>query len=349
MAQNVDPRSYLPGSMVGGMPVRGDTGITPRLPLHATPMLATPYQAGFQSNGTARAPSGRKRRAVGTGPGQRPRSDDYTKTQALNGRPPSGSNPNSFASRTQGYSGSDDFVDPQDAVDLEAAAQPVRERRRRSSHQAGQPNAYGEFPREPLPSTAAVGAASVPAPAPAPPEPPAQVSAPESAPAPVPVIARQAPMESPLHSARHHRQRLDAARDDLPVDETVPDHDIGPVDPEREFNQYEQEMNKQTDLQQEPNHQQYSQPQPTRSNTRRASAGPPEPWEWAADKSPLQKLEGRLNTISKTKEEKRARVLRAEQRLRERRRSEQAGDATMSRSTSRRTPGGRYSVPSTLR
>ena len=108
-------------------------------------------------------------------------------------------------------------------------------------------------------------------------------------------------------------------------------------------------MNKQNDTQNEPGDYQYGQSQPRRSNMRRAPAGPPEPWEWATDKSPLQKLEGRLNTISKTKEEKRARVVRAEQRLRERRRSEQAGEVTVNRSTSRRASGGRYSVPKDTR
>ena len=340
MAQHVDPRSYLPGPMVGGMPVRGDTRITPRLPLHATPMSAGPYQEGFQSNGTARAPSGRKRRAVGTGPGQRPQSMNYTQTQVLNGHSPSGNNPNSFASRTQGYAGSDDFVSSQDAVDLEAAVQPVRERRRRSSHQASHLNAYAESPREPPPSVAAVSAASMPASAPAPLENSAQVSAYEPAPAPV---------EPPSHSARRRRQQIYAARDDPSLDEAVPNLDVHHVDPERESKRYEKEIAKQSDLLQESKAQQYSQRQPIRSNTRHASAGPPEPWEWATDKSPLQKLEGRLNTISKTKEEKRARAERAEQRLRERRRSEQAGDATVDRSNSKRTPGGRYSVPKDTR
>lgn len=53
-----------------------------------------------------------------------------------------------------------------------------------------------------------------------------------------------------------------------------------------------------------------------RSNARRASTGVTEPRaEWAADRSPLQKLEVKLNDISK--EEKRARVEEAEQQLRE--------------------------------
>ncbi len=55
---------------------------------------------------------------------------------------------------------------------------------------------------------------------------------------------------------------------------------------------------------------------PSRSNTRRSSTGLTEPRsEWAADRSPLQKLEVKLNDISK--EEKRARVAEAEQQLRE--------------------------------
>ena len=57
-------------------------------------------------------------------------------------------------------------------------------------------------------------------------------------------------------------------------------------------------------------------PSPGRSNTKQASIGAIEsPSEWAADRSPLQKLEVKLNDISK--EEKRARVQEAEQRLRE--------------------------------
>ena len=55
---------------------------------------------------------------------------------------------------------------------------------------------------------------------------------------------------------------------------------------------------------------------PLRSGIRRTSAGGAErPTEWAPDRSPLQKLEVKLNDISK--EEKRARVQEAEQRLRE--------------------------------
>ncbi|KAL8697234.1 MAG: hypothetical protein Q9224_002415, partial [Gallowayella concinna] len=57
---------------------------------------------------------------------------------------------------------------------------------------------------------------------------------------------------------------------------------------------------------------------PSRSNTRRMSAGGVDPRkEWAVDRSPLQKLEGKLIDISK--EEKRARVEEAEHLLRERR------------------------------
>ena len=55
---------------------------------------------------------------------------------------------------------------------------------------------------------------------------------------------------------------------------------------------------------------------PVRSNTRKSSAGQADTRkEWAPDRSPLQKLEVKLNDISK--EEKRARVEKAEQRLRE--------------------------------
>ena len=55
---------------------------------------------------------------------------------------------------------------------------------------------------------------------------------------------------------------------------------------------------------------------PARSNTRKSSTGQADPRrEWAPDRSPLQKLEVKLNDISK--EEKRARMEKAEQRLRE--------------------------------
>ncbi len=57
-------------------------------------------------------------------------------------------------------------------------------------------------------------------------------------------------------------------------------------------------------------------PPPARSNARKSSAGHADAGrEWAPDRSPLQKLEVKLNDISK--EEKRARVEKAEQRLRE--------------------------------
>lgn len=56
---------------------------------------------------------------------------------------------------------------------------------------------------------------------------------------------------------------------------------------------------------------------PSQSNTRRPSASGNDPRkEWAVDRSPLQKLEGKLNDISK--EEKRARVEEAERLLRKR-------------------------------
>ncbi|KAL8993168.1 MAG: hypothetical protein Q9169_006554, partial [Polycauliona sp. 2 TL-2023] len=56
---------------------------------------------------------------------------------------------------------------------------------------------------------------------------------------------------------------------------------------------------------------------PSRSNTRRMSANGQDPRkEWAVDRSPLQKLEGKLIDISK--EERRARVEEAEQLLKER-------------------------------
>ena len=84
---------------------------------------------------------------------------------------------------------------------------------------------------------------------------------------------------------------------------------------------------------------------PHESN-RRASAGVAQPpkKEWAADRSPLQKLEVKLNDISK--EEKRARVQEAEQRLREsrgydrRRSSGQEGDRSVDPTQSRRVSAG---------
>ena len=86
-------------------------------------------------------------------------------------------------------------------------------------------------------------------------------------------------------------------------------------------------------------------PTPQESN-RRASAGVAQPAkkEWAADRSPLQKLEVKLSDISK--EEKRARVQEAEQRLREsqgydrRRGSGKEGDRSVDRSQSRRVSAG---------
>lgn len=65
-----------------------------------------------------------------------------------------------------------------------------------------------------------------------------------------------------------------------------------------------------------------SAPVPARSGTRRSSAGAADPLkEWAPDRSPLQKLEVKLNDISK--EEKRARVEKAERKLRERQAEEE--------------------------
>lgn len=82
-----------------------------------------------------------------------------------------------------------------------------------------------------------------------------------------------------------------------------------------------------------------------RSKSRRVSAGAAEsPTEWAADRSPLQKLEVKLNDISK--EEKRARVEEAEQLLRESnagsrpRRSSQEIESTSHRRQSRRASAG---------
>jgi hypothetical protein len=62
--------------------------------------------------------------------------------------------------------------------------------------------------------------------------------------------------------------------------------------------------------------------QPVRSNTIKSATGES---DWASDRSPLQRLEVKLNDISK--EEKRARVMEAEQRLRERQQREGQGQA----------------------
>ena len=84
-------------------------------------------------------------------------------------------------------------------------------------------------------------------------------------------------------------------------------------------------------------------PPPVRSNTRKSSAGQADSRkEWAPDRSPLQKLEVKLNDISK--EEKRARVEKAEQKLREskaneeRRRGSQGTEPVVERISSRRAP-----------
>ena len=82
---------------------------------------------------------------------------------------------------------------------------------------------------------------------------------------------------------------------------------------------------------------------PTRSSTKRTSGKSTDPRkEWAPDRSPLQKLEVKLNDISK--EEKRARVEKAERRLRERKAEEerqrnQSGQAATQDGVSRNTQG----------
>ena len=79
-----------------------------------------------------------------------------------------------------------------------------------------------------------------------------------------------------------------------------------------------------------------------RSKTRRGSSGPQAQKEWAADRSPLQKLEVKLSDISK--EEKRARVQEAEQALRDSgvddrpRRSSQGASRAVARASSTLTP-----------
>ena len=82
---------------------------------------------------------------------------------------------------------------------------------------------------------------------------------------------------------------------------------------------------------------------PVRSATVKSSAGG-SPGDWAADRSPLQRLEVKLNDISK--EEKRARVQEAEQRLRDaqarkdRRHASQPLEPVAKRATSQRAASG---------
>ena len=82
-----------------------------------------------------------------------------------------------------------------------------------------------------------------------------------------------------------------------------------------------------------------------RSSTRRSSAAAdPSKKEWAPDRSPLQKLEVKLNDISK--EEKRARVEKAERKLRDsqgsgkRRAMSQGAELAMNQTSSRRASAG---------
>ena len=87
-------------------------------------------------------------------------------------------------------------------------------------------------------------------------------------------------------------------------------------------------------------------PVANRASTRRSSAGPAPltQKEWAPDRSPLQKLEVKLSDISK--DEKRARVQEAEQRLRDSKPyAKQSGSSNrryeaMDRTSSKRTSGG---------
>ena len=81
---------------------------------------------------------------------------------------------------------------------------------------------------------------------------------------------------------------------------------------------------------------------PIRSGSRRVSSGGAErQTEWAPDRSPLQKLEVKLNDISK--EEKRARVQEAEQLLRD---SQAAGAAQRTNSNPQRTGSKRTAIRS---
>ena len=360
MAQRVDPRSYLPGSMVGGAPIRVDARVTPRLPLHPTGPINAPYPQGFESNGVARGPSGRKRRAVGTGPGPRPPSIDSRQAQASNGRSQSTNHPSSFASRARGFSAGEDHMSAEDAINFEAAAQPAKDSRRREPARA---NSYHEYeydmpPVKPMPVQGSAPPAARPAQVLKPDLTQASttmstsvsVPEPQIAPAPAPISAPTEQMEQRRQTLQPSEQR-EITRDVSPLDSPLPSPDGGPVSLEFGPDQRDDTVipHNSNGRRQDSSSRQQNPQQPTQSSVRRASAGAPEPWEWAADKSPLQKLEGRLNTISLTKEEKRARVERAEQRLRERRRSEQGGEAGLRRSTSRRTSGARYSVPKDTR
>ena len=348
MAQRVDPRSYMPEPMVGDMPVRGDMRVTPRLPLHATPGSAGSFPGTFPSNGAARPPSGRKRRAVGTGPGQRPRSIDYTQAQVHRGHSPPANSPSSFVNRVQGYTGNDSVVRPQERVDVEAAGPSTSETRRRRTHQPGYIDAYD--PRNLPPLTSPRG--PEPAPASYPDLPSVRVPARPSSSerSPPPLTATQPPPAAPhSRSMKRHPQEPYMVRDESPIDKPAVDPNLSQGNQEGRLARYGEETELQNRTFTDKDDREINQQPPQRSKTMHASPRVPEPWEWATDKSPLQKLEGRLNTISKTKEEKRARVERAEQRLRERRRSEQVGEITKDRATTRRTSGGRYSVPKDTR
>ena len=335
MAQNVDPRSYIPGPVVGRAPVWGDSRVTPRLPLHP----AAPSR--FESNDATT--SGRKRRAVGTGPGPRPPSINYGQAYSAQGQPRQNENASSFANRAHGLSANSQ---PDTSNEPMTKKGSIRERDQ-SARFTDRPGPRGVFdsPRVVTQNASPRNINDLSA---YPPDSATGLEAPNTQ-------GRTGVPEEPAYPSAQpftkQRRRRQSNADNI----TTPSYEplvqaesqantptanrIGPED-----NDFSHE-----DRLQEPNDDFRGQRQPVRVDTRRPSAGAPEPWEWAADKSPLQQLEGRFNTISRTKEEKRARAERAEQRLRERRKSEKNGALGADQSFDRRASNSRHSAPKDTR
>ena len=144
-----------------------------------------------------------------------------------------------------------------------------------------------------------------------------------------PDFAHDINIESPVQPTRHtHRagnpqsSRAKKLQVETPVRESFPASETGPASqkPSNTATQKQYRPVEQSSLQQKiqsPTSGPYSDAEsPAQSKTRRgASNAVDSRKEWAADRSPLQKLEVKLSDISK--EEKRARVEKAEQSLRE--------------------------------
>ena len=361
MAQYVDPRAYIPGPMVGGAPVRGDSRVIPRLPLHPAP------PSRFESNDATS--SGRKRRAVGTGPGRRPTSINYGQAYSTAGQPRQNENASSFANRAHGLSA--DFQ-PDTGNDPATTFAPRRERHM-SARVSDRPGPRGVFdnPQGLAPHSASARFTDRPGPRGVfdspqgvathsansqnvedlpdqPPDPATTSEAPRIREKTEVPEASAYPSVQPFTKQRRRRR---SNADNIirssyePLEQAEPQADTPTADhTSPEDNDYSHD-----DRHQEPADDSLRQRQPVRVDTKRPSAGAPEPWEWAADKSPLQQLEGRFNTISRTKEEKRARAERAEQRLRERRQSEKNGALSADQSFGRRVSSSRHSAPKDTR